>query len=177
MFISWSGYGIFAPVIVGVGVFGVTSMTKALCGPQYLHSHPWVMCLGVVLGGFLCWWTGSSMNSEQGRQLVDEKTGRRVHLRRSHTLYGIPMQWWGVVAMVFGVVFAVKTSSTPVQVSSSTSVWESPAPQNDIPQNATASPHLQPAAAAPADLIAKPTPTLLESQQAAVRLYPQLGVA
>jgi hypothetical protein len=92
MFIRWTGNGIAAPIIIGIGVFGVTNVTKAAYGLAYMASHPYVPWLGLALGGFLCWWIGHSLNDEEPRELIDRKTGQRVILRKSHTLYGIPMQ-------------------------------------------------------------------------------------
>jgi hypothetical protein len=43
MFVRWTGNGIFAPIIVGIGVFGVTNITKSLYGPSYVPScRGWV---------------------------------------------------------------------------------------------------------------------------------------
>jgi len=137
LFIRWTGNGIYSPLIIAIGVFGVTSVTKALYGSTFYASHPSVFWLGLVLGGFLCWWTGVSMNNDEPEVLEDEQTGHRVILRKKHTLYSIQMQWWGVAAMVVGAILAVLGApapgwhSTPRTASNPPAAHDTPAPVTD----------------------------------------------
>ena len=117
MFIRWTGNGIFAPLIVGIGVFGVTNITKSLYGPSYVATHPFVPWLGLALGGFLCWWIGNSLRNEEPRELIDARTRQRILIRKSHTLYGVPMHWWGLVAVAVGLFLAVTGLPFPGGVS------------------------------------------------------------
>lgn len=52
---------------------------------------------GVVLAGF-GWW----VNGLPGRELVDPDTGEAVVLRTRHTLFWIPIQYWGLVLVPAG---------------------------------------------------------------------------
>jgi hypothetical protein len=106
MFIRWTGNGIFAPLIIAIGVFGVTNMTKSYYGPSYVASHPFVPWLGLALGGVLCWWIGNSLRNEEPRALIDEKTHERIVVQKSHTLYGVPMHWLGMLAVAGGLFLA-----------------------------------------------------------------------
>jgi hypothetical protein len=116
-FIRWTGYGISAPVIIIVGIFGVTSMTRAAYGSSYMAAHPSAFWLGLALGGFLCWWMGLSLKNDEPKTVQDQQTGQEVVLQKSHTLYGVPMHWWGVAAMVAGLFLAVKGSPSPIHYS------------------------------------------------------------
>lgn len=167
MFIRWSGNGIAAPLIIGIGMFGVSSVTRAVYGASYVAGHPSVPWLGLVLGGFLCWWIGCSLDNDEPRELVDERSRKRVVPRKSHTLYGVPMQWWGVAAMLGGLFLAVKGSPLPAEFSRLGSGWSSPA----------ANPATDPAPGAAGGLQQIPAATVVSSEQMAVRLYPALGVA
>ena len=202
MFIRWTGNGIAAPLIIGIGAFGVTNMTKAIYGSSYIHSHPWVPWLGVSLGGLLCWWSGVSYDNEASQALVDEKTRQRVILRKTHTLYGIPMQWWGLAAMVGGLLVAVMGSHVPsaarrnspagnplaaretdpaVNPPTNSLANRTASPVADLPENPTAnppaSPDTNPAPNAAPVSQQIPLPADASPEQTAIRLYPALGVA
>jgi len=92
-YVRWSGYGIFAPLIIAAGGFGAMAAARALYGPMFPTGHPWVLWSGIGLGGFVCWRIGSS--------------------QRAHTLYGIPMHACGLVAMLAGLFFAVMVAADP----------------------------------------------------------------
>ncbi|MFT5128089.1 MAG: hypothetical protein ACI8W8_001698 [Rhodothermales bacterium] len=54
--------------------------------PSYLMSQS---CFGgsVVLGGVLCWLFGKKVNAKQG----------------GHSFFFIPVQWWGIAIVGFGI--------------------------------------------------------------------------
>ena len=62
------------------------------------------MGIGYIVGSLitaaLLWWLGKRLNSAPGRELVDPKTGERLVLRRRHSLFWIPMQWWAIPYLV-----------------------------------------------------------------------------
>ena len=141
MYIRWSGYGIFAPFIIGLAAVAGKAVVRDLYGPTYVAVHPWGLWLGLALGGLICFWVGSS--------------GR-------HTLYWIPMKWWGVGALVVGLLFAVVGNAIPTQFyprSGSNGVASVRAPMaNAISRQSFDS-------------------SVNASQQTAMRLYPALAVA
>lgn len=98
--IIWSGWGVLVVVIlvvVGGGVAGLVGAAGTLLGPA-MQSH--IAGVGIGLGGLAAaavnWWTGRRLNGGTGRVLLDPATGQQVVLRRTHSLFFIPMQWWSV---------------------------------------------------------------------------------
>lgn len=89
--IVWSGYG-FLTVFLGLGGIGAGA---ALGGTGLAEGYG--LGLGLVLAAALNWFAGTHFNNPaRARELIDSKTGQRVILRRNHTLFWIPMQWWSL---------------------------------------------------------------------------------
>ncbi len=51
--------------------------------------------------------TGVRLNRNTERRLLDPKTGREVIVRRRHTLFWIPMQYWAPVLGLIGVIVLI----------------------------------------------------------------------
>jgi hypothetical protein len=100
----WTGWGVLvllyglAALLVGSVVGNVASL-----------GHRQLITIGIaeILAGVALWFTGVRLNSQPGRQLVDPKTGRNVVLRRRHTLFWIPMQYWAPVLALIGVIVSI----------------------------------------------------------------------
>ena len=45
---------------------------------------------------------GLYLRGKGGRVVVDKQTGREIVLRRRHTLFFIPIEYWGLVVVVLG---------------------------------------------------------------------------
>ena len=53
--------------------------------------------LAIIVTAIFSWHFGSRWNKNNERIVVDEKTGQRFKLKNNHTLFWIPMQYWGVI--------------------------------------------------------------------------------
>lgn len=103
--IIWRGWGILAALIPAavfilfVAVFGLLAAVFGAKGAAVANS-PYMGLLMVLVPGAcsaaLVWWLGRKLNSGPTRELVDPKTGQRVVLRKEHSLFWIPMQWWAI---------------------------------------------------------------------------------
>jgi len=60
-----------------------------------------------VLAAIALWFTGVRLNRDTERRLVDPKTGQGVIIRRRHTLFWIPMQYWAPVLALIGVIVLI----------------------------------------------------------------------
>jgi outer membrane lipoprotein SlyB len=64
--------------------------------------------VGLVASAIATWIVGIRLNDPaQDRVLVDPQTGQRVVLRRRHSLFWIPMQWWAPLAAIAGIILAL----------------------------------------------------------------------
>lgn len=86
MFIVWRGYGFFA--------LAVAVLPLAACA-GLMDYHPQVALLaaglGMLGGGIVC--------------LILGRRGNRVQVE--HSMYWIPLEFWGLIWIVFGAVTAI----------------------------------------------------------------------
>ena len=59
------------------------------------------MFLGLALSSITCWFFHKSLLKRGTKTLLDKETGEDVVLRPSHSLFFIPMHWWGVIGGAF----------------------------------------------------------------------------
>ena len=112
--IIWSGWGFLVIVIAGVVGGPVALAISALLGAAGVTGQPGIgPMLGLFAAAAVTWWAGQRLNGGPGRTLVDSQTGQAVVLRRRHTLFFIPMQWWAVALALFGVMAYFGASLDP----------------------------------------------------------------
>ena len=104
MIFIWRGWGILVVLYALAGLVIGTVVRNAVGGSVRAG-----VTIGVceVLAGVAVWFTGVRLNHEADRTLVDPKTGNEVHIRRRHTLFWIPMQYWAPVLAVVGVIVVI----------------------------------------------------------------------
>ena len=73
---------------------------------RYYQTHGWPKAAASWLAAAIVGPLGRWMNRGEARELVDPQTGEVVRLQRQggHTLFFIPMEWWGVIFGVLGFV-------------------------------------------------------------------------
>lgn len=100
--VVWTGYG-FLSGLIPVVVFAATSLVVG----KELHATVGSIVASVVSAA-LVWGIGRKLNTMPGRELVDPKTGERLVLRRRHTMFWIPMEWWALASLLVGAVVVVQ---------------------------------------------------------------------
>lgn len=101
--IVWSGRGfltvlvLFALLFIGVAVF-----------PKAYSDYAFVFtAFGTA---WFSWYFGTKWNSGTARVLRDESTGEQVRLLKNHSLFWIPMQYWGGIFALLGIVILFQNS-------------------------------------------------------------------
>ena len=94
--IIWSGLG-FLPVLFLI-LFGV-AFSSASSGPMSDKALAFTFFLAGIASGALGWW----LRTRPARILIDKATGREVVLRRRHSLFFVPMIYWGPIFFVMGI--------------------------------------------------------------------------
>jgi len=98
--ILWSGWGILTVLfaLAGAGLGG------ALHGIIPALSDHVAVAIGLLAAAVLNWWVGIRLDNRPGRELVDPKTGGRVILKRRHTLFWVPMQYYSALLLLIAVI-------------------------------------------------------------------------
>lgn len=104
MIFVWTRWGILV-VLYGLAALLVGSVVGNAAG---LGSRRLIVIgIGELLAAIAVWFTGVRLNREGDRRLLDPKTGKEVVLRRRHTLFWIPMQYWAPVLGLIGVIVLI----------------------------------------------------------------------
>jgi len=95
--IIWSGLG-FLPVVFLIGSFFLfNTNTDRQLAFAFIVSG----CASGLLGWYL--------RTRPGRVLIDKQTGQQVVFRHSHSLFFVPMFYWGPVFIAAGVYYLFKS--------------------------------------------------------------------
>jgi hypothetical protein len=70
-------------------------------------SYPFIAAFTIT--GFFSYFMGKKWNTQEGRTFIDKASGQEVTIRPNHSLFWIPMQYWGFISI--GLAIAVAISS------------------------------------------------------------------
>ncbi len=102
--IIWSGLGFLVPVIGFLGLLASAMLMDVLFDDdQYAKSHVWPQLVGWLAAGAMLWFLGRYLNRGRARRMIDAQTGELVVLRNNHSFFFIPMEYWALVCVIFGV--------------------------------------------------------------------------
>lgn len=108
MIVIWTGWGFWTFGIL-VGVPGlVAAATTLIWGEPTFDNHPAILGLGLLCAAGINVWLGLRLNRRPARVLIDEKTGRKVKLKRRHTIFFVEMQYWSLPIAVWGLVLVAR---------------------------------------------------------------------
>ena len=114
--IIWSGLGILVvPIVIVCLVLSMIFTGRFSSDPDYFELHGWPMALGFLSAAISCWFLGRRLHASGSQTLIDPQTGAPVILRRRHTLFFIPMQWWGLILVLFSLM-ASTVNKTPEEL-------------------------------------------------------------
>ncbi|WP_026136344.1 hypothetical protein [Paenibacillus shenyangensis] len=98
----WKGWGILNIVIMGVMVFAVHGLLS-LVGLDGIDSRL-PMALAFIISGMIIWHLGKKFNAKSDRVFIDQETGEAFRMGNQHSLFFIPMHYWGPIGLVLGFV-------------------------------------------------------------------------
>jgi hypothetical protein len=101
--IVWQGWGMLGALIPIVLYLGDRFLFDTVYGRGYSDSHSWVASVSLILGGLIVGVIGMKFKNAPGRELVDPNTGKRVVLRRKHTIFYIPLEIFGGILIAVGI--------------------------------------------------------------------------
>jgi hypothetical protein len=101
MIFVWTGWGILV-VLYALVALVVGTVVRNAAGGSLRAGLTIGLC--EVLAAVAVWFTGVLLNGQTDPVLVDANTGKQVRLRRRHTLFWIPMQYWAPILAVGGII-------------------------------------------------------------------------
>ncbi|GAA0137059.1 hypothetical protein YSY43_39000 [Paenibacillus sp. YSY-4.3] len=105
--IVWKGWGIFIIVIPAMIFYFVDLLVSPLGLDSLDKRLP--LAFVCIVSGIILWYVGKAFNADSGRVLVDEETGERYKMAHGHSLFSIPMHYWGPIGLVAGFILIVAT--------------------------------------------------------------------
>jgi len=101
--IIWTGKGILS-VLVVIGVLFIS--IKVL--PEDYADYTFVIAF--FAGGLFSWVYGEKWNNQKEEIFIDPQTGEKSLVNNNHTLFWVPMQYWGIVFPVLGILMLSQSS-------------------------------------------------------------------
>lgn len=105
MFIIWRGWGILLPLAAMIG--GLLGMLVFGLVEQFVPHQmlPAIVMLGATLAAFqtVRWLE----RSDKGRELLDEKTGETILLKRGDSIFFIKVRYWAYILSILTLIMFV----------------------------------------------------------------------
>src|SRR5579871_1124624 len=103
--IVWTGKGFLVAVVTFGCSLVANLISNGVTGSgAYWEDHKWPFAVSLFVSAVVCWVLGRVFRKRGAKVLIDPKTGEEVVLGKSHTLFFVPMIWWGPILAVFGAV-------------------------------------------------------------------------
>jgi hypothetical protein len=101
--IIWSGRGFLSIIVLFVTLFLCVSIFST-------ENADYSFITTAFVTGIFSWYFGTKWNKKNERVVIDEKTGQRLKIKNNHTLFWIPMQYWGIIFLAFGIIILFQNS-------------------------------------------------------------------
>ena len=103
--IIWNGWG-FLVAVIGFGCFFLAELITetAFNDDTYYQTHGWPKLVACIVAAVMVFPIGLWLNHRGARRLIDPETNEEVVLKNDHSLFFIPMQYWGPIFLVLGVI-------------------------------------------------------------------------
>jgi hypothetical protein len=109
--IVWTGAGIVTVVIGILGFIIAIYLPDSIAGTKDYHeAHPWVWLIGMGIAAALNYGLFKLTAQQKVQVVYDKDTGKELHLRKSHSLFFIPIKWWTFIFIFFGMLFGLFSS-------------------------------------------------------------------
>jgi hypothetical protein len=106
--IIWTGYGFLVAVIVfGFSLTANLITNSVTDGKTYWANHKWPLAVSLLFSAIVCSLIGYFLRNRNARRLFDPRNGKEVILRESHTLFFIPIIWWGPILIACSLIALV----------------------------------------------------------------------
>ena len=97
----WQGWGILAALLPVVFILLMELLVSSPLGSTFPDARNWSTPLGFVLSAIPIFILGHKLNNKPGRIVVDQETQEVIELKKKHTFFWLPLQYWSfaIIAM------------------------------------------------------------------------------
>ena len=96
--IIWKGWGFLVAVFVFGASLAMELITESIMkDDNFYQTEAWPLALALVVAGVVTWFVGQALHARGARTVIDKATGQELTIGGSHTLFFIPMHYWGVI--------------------------------------------------------------------------------
>lgn len=106
--IVWKGWGLAVIVIAFLFVLPIQFSVEYFYGEGQYQALAWPVPLVFLLSAIPTTLLGVKLNNRPARILIDPETGEKVELKTTHSLFWIPMHYWGVVQLILAVLIYLR---------------------------------------------------------------------
>ncbi len=100
--IIWKGLGFIVPII-GLVAFFVTQLAlDAAFGDDFYTSNGWPKLVGAFLAAGLIFLASRLLGKPTGKIFIDKETGQEIEMRKTHSLFFIPILYWAPIVLLLG---------------------------------------------------------------------------
>ncbi len=93
MLLVWKGWG-FLPIIIAI--------VSAILGG--FTQSPIGVGVALLIGAAVTWFAGKKLNSYPAQILVDQRTNQTVELKKTHSMFWIPMQYYALPMIIIAAI-------------------------------------------------------------------------
>lgn len=105
--IIWSGFGFLVPIVVIAAMVVTQLLINGAMGANYYTTQEWPKFVGCTFAALDLLLVGLWMNKPTGQVLVHKVTGVETQVRRHHSFFFIPVQYWSAIVLAFGIYMAI----------------------------------------------------------------------
>ena len=99
--VVWKGWGIFALIIPLVFSLLAQMAFDSMSGDGFYKTSSWAMPLILCFSSLLVFIVGYKLNNKPGKIVIDPENNEKIELKHTHSMFWIPLQYWGFI--IFGV--------------------------------------------------------------------------
>jgi hypothetical protein len=101
LFFTWRGAGCLALIVPIAVLIAAQFCIDGIMGQGYYASHRFVPPLALVASAVIVWLIGRKVNSKEALFHTYPDTGMVVKKREPHTFFGMPMEWFSVLLVLY----------------------------------------------------------------------------
>lgn len=101
--IAYKGKGYLGLLVPALFVVVVNLTVDSILGDGYYKAHKYIPAFTVILAGITLWKIGKGLNDKEPRELMDLKTREIVTIKDTHSIFGIPLEYFAGIITAIGI--------------------------------------------------------------------------
>ena len=99
--IVWSGLGFLVPLIA----IGCIFVMNQIVGEATFNGFGWPKTVALFVSAAIVTALGFFLKKQPGRVMIDKATGQEMAIRSRHSVFFIPVIYWGAIYAAIGVYY------------------------------------------------------------------------